>query len=64
MIKTCQIRVLLATCIGVVLGNILARHFGVAPVIGLLLFGGGFWILANIANATVFAEKGCEPVGR
>lgn len=62
MIKTCQIRVFLSTCAGVAIGNVVARHFGFAPVLGVAVLGAAFWALGNLANATIFAEKGCEVV--
>lgn len=40
----------------------LARHYGFAIPLGVAACGGAMWLLANIANATLFDEKGCEPV--
>ncbi|MFN2528814.1 MAG: hypothetical protein ABR584_08890 [Candidatus Baltobacteraceae bacterium] len=62
MVKTCQLRVFFFTVIGVVIGNVAASHFALSKPLCVLIAGGGFWALANYANVTIFAEKGCKPI--
>jgi hypothetical protein len=65
MPKWCQVRVFLLTCLGVVVGNVLAKLFHVAPAYGVLPAVGVGWVSGNALNAWIAArnEAACQPLG-
>ncbi len=60
MIKACQLRVFLAALLGLVLARWVAYELKWPETVGLagLVVG---WIAGNVMNATIFAERPCEP---
>lgn len=64
MVKWCQVRVFIATCLGVLAGNMLARALHIAPPYGVIPCAGVGWLGGNALNAWIAARsaRACQPV--
>lgn len=62
--KWCQVRVFLATCVGFVIGNVLARAVHGVPAYAVLPCGAAGWLAGNALNAFIAqrSENACGAI--
>lgn len=64
MLKWCQVRVFVATCAGMLLGNLVAGALHVAAAFVVIPCGLAGWLAGNGMNALIAARASspCDPI--